>query len=235
MGDDTNPVPASEPLESPGANASPARIRVVLADDHAIVREGLALLLEEHGQFEVVGQCGDGRDVAALVEAACPDVVVLDIHMPGLNGIDVCGELVRRNRRTLVLMLSVRQEEPFVIRALENGARGYMLKESAGTEFTKALLAVAAGQTYLGPGIAPDVLTRLFRSPEDPYDRLTPREREVLGLIAHGRTNPQIAEDLGLSVRTVDVHRSHLMHKLDIHDLTTLVKFAWNRGIGRAD
>ncbi|MCY2930839.1 MAG: response regulator transcription factor, partial [Planctomycetota bacterium] len=121
MGEDSNPVPAPGPLEEAGASSPPARIRVFLADDHAVVREGLALLLEESGQFEVVGQCGDGREVVALVEAVHPDVVVLDIHMPGLNGIDVCGELVRRNRRTLVLMLSVREEEPFILRALESG------------------------------------------------------------------------------------------------------------------
>lgn len=208
------------------------RVRVVLADDHALVRQGLAALLEADGRFDVVGQCGDGREVVDLARTLQPHVVVLDIHMPGLGGIDVCGDLTNQAPEAMVLVLSVREEEPFVIRAFENGARGYMRKESAAVEFTKALLAVAGGQMYLGPGIDPDVLNRLHRGHEDPYLSLTAREREVLQLIAEGKTNPQIAEGLGLSVRTVDVHRTRLMNKLDIHDLTTLVKFAWGRGIG---
>ena len=215
------------------ASEPDARIRVVFADDHVIVREGLAALLGMSGQFEVVGQCGNGREVVALVKGLRPNVVVLDIHMPGLNGIDVCGRLFRQIPEVFVLILSVRGEESFVIRAFENGARGYLRKESAATEFTKALHAIAAGQRYLGPGIDPAVLTRLHRKPQDLYLTLTAREREVLQRIAESQTNPQIATALGLSVRTVDVHRSRLMRKLDIHNVTTLVKFAWSRGLGR--
>lgn len=205
--------------------------RVFLADDHAVVREGLAALVEKTGQFEVVGQCGDGLGVLEAVESCKPDVVVLDVQMPGLNGVDVCREVMHHCPKAAVLILSMHDNEEFVIRALENGALGYVLKESAATELAEALRTVAAGQTYLGPGVSRDVLSRLHQQRSDPYDQLTTRERQVLQLIAEGKTNRKVAEALGVAVKTVDTHRMRLMRKLDIHDQTTLVRFAINRGL----
>jgi len=207
------------------------RTRVFLADDHAVVREGLAALVEKTGHFEVVGQCGDGLRVVQQVVDTRPDVVVLDVQMPGLNGVDICRELSRQLPEAAVLILSMHDNEEFIVRALENGAKGYLLKESAGTELAEAMRTVAAGKRYLGPGVPRSVLTRLHQERCDPYERLTTRERQVLQLIAEGRTNRKAAEALGLAVKTVDTHRMRLMRKLNIHDQTTLVKFAVNRGI----
>lgn len=224
----------AQPAEAPPQAIQ--KMRIFLADDHEVVREGLAALLEKAGTFEIAGQCGDGRMVVDQVLSSTPDVVVLDLRMPGLNGMDICRQLVRKTPRTPVLILSMEDQEEFVIRALRTGARGYLLKESAGTDLVEALRAVAAGQAYLGPKINPAILARV-RSPEaqaDPYDRLTPRERQVLELIAEGKKNQEIAEMLGRSVKTVDTHRTRLMHKLGIRHATMLVKYAWNRGIGLA-
>ena len=208
--------------------------RVFLADDHAVVREGLAALIEKAGQFEVVGQCGDGLAVVDMVVAAAPDVVVLDVAMPGLNGIDICRELGRKLPAAAVLILSMHDGEEFIVRAFENGATGYLLKESAGEELGEALQAVSAGKRYLGPGISGGVLTRLHKGAVAPYERLTTREREVLQLIAEGNTNKKVAEALKLAVKTVDTHRMRLMNKLKIHDQTSLIKFAISHGIVRS-
>jgi len=206
-------------------------IRVYLADDHAMVREGLASLLARNPEFEVVGQCGNGLEVVSGILACNPDVVVLDIVMPGLNGLDICREITRKAPAVGILILSVHDNEQFIVRALEYGAAGYLLKESAADQLAEALRAVARGRRYLGPGIKRDVLDRAAGTRLDPYDLLSTRERQVLQLIAEGRTSRKIADDLGLSVKTVDTHRMRLMRKLNIHDLTTLVKFALRKGL----
>ena len=211
--------------------AAEKRISVLLADDHAMVREALAALLDGEEQFEVVGQCGNGLEVVSLAQKHQPDVVVLDVTMPGLNGLDVCRELADKSVPGAVLILSVHKNEQFIARALAYGASGYLLKESAADHLGKAIRAVAAGELYLGPGIAKGILRHVVRVGEDPYERLSTRERQVLQLIAEGHTNPMIAEDLGLSVRTVNTHREHLMGKLGIHDQTSLVKFAIAKGL----
>lgn len=208
-------------------------VRVFLADDHAVVREGLAALVGKTDEFEVVGRCGDGLKVIEQVLAAQPDVVVLDIGMPGFNGVDMCRELARKAGHIRVLVLSMHADEQFVVRSLSYGAIGYMLKESAGEELVGALRIVAAGGRYLDPRIPPKVLLRLNRTDADPYEMLTTRERQVLQLVAESKTNRRIAEELHLSVKTVDTHRMRLMRKLGIHDQTTLVKFAVSRGIVR--
>lgn len=205
--------------------------RVFLADDHALVREGLAALVEKTGQFKIVGQCGDGLDVVGQVVASTPDVVLLDVGMPGLNGIDVCRELGRKAPAAAVLILSMHDGEEFIIRALENGARGYLLKESAGEELAEALRTVAEGRRYLDPAIPGALLTKLHKGGGDAYELLTTRERQVLQLIAEGNTNKKVAEALQLAVKTIDTHRMRLMRKLKIHDQTALVKFAVSRGI----
>jgi two-component system, NarL family, response regulator NreC len=220
------------------ANIEPVQIlasgktRLFLADDHALVRGGLVALLEKTGEFEVVGQCGDGLGVVQQVIDTRPDVVVLDVGMPGLTGVEVCHVLNRKLPGVVVLMLSMHAEESFIIRALENGARGYLLKESAAAHLLKALKTAMAGAIYLDPAIDKGVLARLHQPRKDAYDTLTPRERQVLQLIVEGLTNRKIAERLGLSIKTVDTHRARLMNKLDISDLTTLVKFYLKRNGG---
>ncbi len=189
-------------------------------------------MLEKTGEFEVVGQCGDGLGVVQQVIDTRPDVVVLDVGMPGLTGVEVCHVLNRKLPGVVVLMLSMHAEESFIIRALENGARGYLLKESAAALLLKALKTAMAGAIYLDPAIDKGVLARLHQPRKDAYDTLTPRERQVLQLIVEGLTNRKIAERLGLSIKTVDTHRARLMNKLDISDLTTLVKFYLKRNGG---
>jgi two-component system response regulator NreC len=204
-------------------------VTVFLADDHAMVREGLASLLDQDGNFTIVGQCGNGLEVVQEVLNTKPDVVVLDIMMPGLNGLDICRELTRKAKSVAILMLSMCEDEQFVARALEYGASGYLLKDAVGEQLAEAIQAVAQGELYLGQGISRNVLNHLAEG--DPYESLTNRERQVLQCIAEGMTNRQIAERLGLAVKTVDTHRMRLMRKLDIHDQTALVKFAVRRGM----
>jgi len=207
-------------------------VTIYLADDHAMVREGLASLLSrDNGRFSIVGQSGDGLSVLGDVKRLNPDVVVLDITMPGLNGLDVCRDIVKRCPDTQVLILSMHSDSQFIARAIEYGAKGYLLKESATTQLHEAVSAVAAGVLYLGPGIPEDILDQISESHDDPYERLTSRERQVFQLIAEGKTNRNIAEKLELSVKTVDTHRMRLMNKLDIHDQISLVKYALRRGI----
>jgi len=218
-------------LESFGGTMK-EKINVFLADDHALVREGLAALIEKADDMEVVGQCGDGLKVVQQVLSAKPDVVALDITMPGMNGLDVCRQLVRRAKKSAVLVLTMHTDEEFIIRALENGASGYLVKEAASDQLAEAVRTVARGEVYLGPRVPKSVLSRLTtEARQDPYDKLTLRERQVLQLIAEGKTNRQVAEVLDLSVKTVDTHRAHMMRKLGIHDQTTLVKYALRRGI----
>ena len=206
-------------------------IRVFLADDHVMVREALAALLAKDERFRIVGQCGDGLEVLPGVQSTRPDVVVLDITLPSLNGLDVCRDLSRKCKGVAVLILSMHDNEQFIARALENGASGYLLKGSAAAQLTEAVAAVARGDLYLGPGIPRNVLDRLSSGEKDPYELLTSRERQVLQLIAEGRTNRDVAKRIQVSVKTVDTHRTHLMQKLGIHDQTTLVKYALKKGL----
>jgi DNA-binding NarL/FixJ family response regulator len=194
-----------------------------------MVREALAGLIEREPDFSVVGQCGDGLEVQAHIDDLVPDVAVLDITMPGLNGLDICRQLSRKHTQTAVLILSMHDDEQFIAKALRYGASGYLVKDSAANQLIEALRRVAAGELYLGPGIHPQVLQRV--SGDDPYETLTTRERQVLQLIAEGKTNREIADSLELAIKTVDTHRTRLMKKLNIHDRTELVKYALRRGI----
>lgn len=209
-------------------------IRVFLVDDHTLVRQGIAALVSRDDDIEVVGQTGDGLDAIRQIDDSHPDVVVLDITLPGLNGLDVCRQIVKKNRQARILMLTMHPDEEYIVQALKNGASGYLLKEAAAEQLTEAVRTVAAGQVYLGQGIPQSVLHRLADSSnDDPYGLLTPRERQVLQQIAEGKTNRQAAENLGVSVKTVDTHRTRLMRKLGIHDQTSLVKYAIRKGIVR--
>src|SRR6056297_3628859 len=184
-------------------------IRVFLADDHAMVREGLAALVSGDSEIKVVGHCGDGLEVVEQVARLQPDVVLLDITMPGLNGLDVCRELSRRFTNIAILMLTMHDDEQFIAKALENGASGYLVKEAAAGQLREAVRTVAQGELFLSPGISKNVLQLIASRGDDPHDTLTSRERQVLQLIAEGKTNRQIADQLQLAIKTVDTHRSN--------------------------
>lgn len=206
-------------------------ITIFLADDHAMVRDGLAALVSGDSRLKIVGQCGEGLKILHEVGRTDPDVLVLDITMPGLNGLDICREVTQKENAPAVLILTMHDDEQFIARALEYGAAGYLLKEASAEQLTEAIHAVARGELFLGPGIPRSVLNRIGHGAQDPHESLTIRERQVLQLIAEGKTNRQIAQELGVALKTVDTHRSHLMRKLDIHDQTSLVKYAIKRGI----
>lgn len=206
-------------------------IRTFLADDHAVVRDGLRLILENQGDITVVGDAPDGRQTVREVQQLHPDVVVMDIAMPELNGIDATRQICETCPSTQVVILSIHDTSEHVFRALEAGARGYLLKESAGREVTDAIRAVHAGRRYLSQRIAEIMSDGYARRLEyarsgDPLERLSPREREVLQQVADGKTSAEIGKMLFLSPKTVDTYRSRLMQKLDIRDIAGLVRFA---------
>ena len=207
------------------------RITVFLADDHVMVREALAALLSANEDIQVVGQCGDGREVLDQVRALRPDVVLLDITMPGRNGLEVCRLLSRKAKKSTVLILTMHDVEEILATALRYGAVGCLLKEAAADQLAEAVRTVARGEVYLGPGIPKGVLRRMYTERHDPYELLTTRERQVFQLVAEGKTNRDIAKELDLAVKTIDSHRANLMKKLGIHDQTGLVKYALRKGI----
>ncbi len=212
--------------------------RVLLADDHILVRAGLRKLLESIAGFEVVGEADDGLALLALVEQLQPDLVMMDIGMPGLNGIDATARVMKGWPKTRVVILSMHQSEEYVRQALRHGAAAYLLKDAAPLELEQALAAVMRGETYLSPtvskGVLNDYVNRL-RQDEQPGDALTPRQREVLKLVAGGLSTKEIARSLDLSVKTVDTHRSQLMKQLDIHEVAGLVRYAMRVGLISSD
>jgi DNA-binding NarL/FixJ family response regulator len=210
------------------------KVSVVIADDHAIVRQGIASLLNAHEELHVAGEARDGQELLRLVQRLRPQVALLDISMPGMNGITAAMRLPKVSPRTKVIFLSMFGERDFVIRALEAGARGYITKQSIGTDLAQAILAVARGEFYLSADVTSLVVSdylSAIRSRRDHGDQLTLREREILQLIAEGLTNKEIAEQLQTSIKTIDTHRTHIMKRLDIHDLAGLVKYAVRTGL----
>jgi DNA-binding NarL/FixJ family response regulator len=206
-------------------------IRVVLVDDHHLVRQGIRALLEREHDIEVVGEAADGREAVELVERMAPDVLVLDIAMPRLNGIQALDRVRGLAVATQVVILSLYSDEATVRRALQSGARGYLLKRSVTEELLLAIRAAHRGGIYLSPSISQSLVANSLKGgadaePDSPFDQLTPREREVLQLVTEGRTNAAIAELLQVSVRTVEKHRFNLMAKLNVHDLPGLVRTA---------
>jgi DNA-binding NarL/FixJ family response regulator len=217
---------------TPGAHA----ITVFVADDHAIVREGLVQLLQLQPDLVVVGTGSDGRDCLQQICALKPDVAVLDISMPGLNGIELTAELAQRGSPTAVVILSMHSSAEHVFRALEVGARAYLPKESAAAEIVDAIRAAHGGRRYLAPRIGAVVADRMGESPgKGPLDSLSRREREILQLVAEGRSSTQIGKLLSLSPKTVDTYRSRLMQKLGLADVVSLVKFAIQHGLVSLD
>lgn len=209
-------------------------IRVLVADDHGVLRDGLCRLLESDPEIRVVAAANDGREAVARAAATQPEVVLMDISMPNMSGIDATRSIVDNAPETGVVMLSVHSGERTVRDALAAGARGYLLKESAGAEVLSAVRAVAAGGRYLGQGLGLHEHDEA-RGAGDPTARLTASERRVLRLVVEGRSNAEAARELGLSLRTVETYRCRLMDKLQIADLPALVKFAVRHGITSVD
>jgi two-component system response regulator NreC len=206
-------------------------IKILLADDHSMVRQGFRRILEAQQDIEIVGEASDGREAVALVEQLKPDVVVMDVAMPGLNGIEATRRISEVSPRTRVLALSMHKDGVYVREILRAGARGYLLKDAFDADLIAAVRAVARGEGYIAPAVADSVLADYRQQVSDPIDLLTSREREVLQLIAEGKTNKEIAAHLNLSVYTVDAHRGRIMEKLNLHSTGELVRFALRKGL----
>src|SRR5271169_752958 len=211
-------------------------IRILLADDHVVMRRGIRALLERRPEFQVVAEAGDGREAVQLTETYSPHVVVADIAMPNLNGIEAARQITQRWPQTAIVILSMHSDESYVLRALKAGARGYLLKDSAEADLIKAVHAVAGGKSFFSPAVSKilldDYVRKLKRSgTEDAYDLLTPREREILQLIAEGKSNKDVANLLNLSVYTVETHRSNIMEKLHLRGVPELILYAVRKGI----
>ena len=211
-------------------------IRILLADDHAILRDGIRALLSDETDLNVVGEAKNGRQALEQARALRPDIVIMDIGMPLLSGLEATTQIRRDVPEARVLILTMHQNEEYLAHVLAAGASGYVLKDVAGRELVSAIRQVAGGEPFFSPSMTKTLTSLYLHSLEaerthDPYDDLTIREREVLQLVAEGFTNHQIAEMLKLSIKTVKTHRLHLMQKLDLHDRTELVKYAFQKGI----
>lgn len=210
-------------------------ITIVLADDHHVVRQGLRALLEAEADLTVVGEVADGLSVAELVQETRPTVLVVDVMMPGLNGLDITRQVSLNSPQTRVIILSMHANEAYVSEALKNGAVGYVLKDSKATHLVEAVREAAAGRGYLSPPLSKAGIESYLKKGEasaaDSYQTLTPREREVLHLVAEGYTNSEIADRLVISHRTVETHRSNLMRKLKLRTSAELIRYALRRGI----
>jgi two-component system response regulator NreC len=211
-------------------------IRIILADDHAVVRRGLRLVLEQRNDFEIVGEASDGREAVKLAETVRPDVAILDITMPNLNGIEAAYQISVKQIGVSTIMLSMHADESFVLRALKAGARGYLLKESAEADLINAVRVVSEGKSFFSPVVSRMLVEDYVRQMqdkdiEDSYDLLTIRERELLQLIAEGKSNKDIANLLNLSLYTVETHRSNILGKLNLHSVPELILYAVRKGV----
>jgi len=212
------------------------KIRVLLADDHTLMRRGLRLIVEQQPDLVVVGEAEDGRQAVALSASVKPDVAVLDIGMPNLNGIEAAKQLTDGDSGAAVVILSMHADETYILRALKAGARGYLLKDSAESDLVRAIRSVAEGKSFFSPAVSKvmleDYVKKLQRTgSEDSYDLLTPREREILQLVAEGKSNKEVANLLHLSVYTVETHRANIMEKLKLKGVPELILYAVRKGI----
>jgi two-component system, NarL family, response regulator NreC len=212
------------------------KIRILIADDHGIIRKGLRLQLEQNSDFEVVGEATEGREAVRMAEELLPDVVIMDIAMPNLNGIQATTQLVKKNPEIGVIILSMYSDETYLMRTLAAGAKGYLLKESADVDLHRAVQVVAEGKPFFSPAIADtlleDYMRRLQqRGLQDSYDLLTEREKEILQLLAEGKSNKDVAGILNVSTNTVETHRTRIMQKLDLHSTAEIVLYAVRKGI----
>jgi two-component system, NarL family, response regulator NreC len=212
-----------------------ATITVVVAEDHQLVRQGIMLMLRKEEDFAVIGEAGDGLEAIEVVKAKRPQILLLDLMIPRLHGLEVTRQVRRNYPETKVVILSMHKEECYVAEALRNGASGYVLKDSTGTDLVEAIRKVKLGRRYLSPSLAEIAITLLEQKPLDPahdvYDSLSTRERLVLELAAQGMSSPDMADRLFISRRTVETHRANLMRKLDLHSQTDLVRFAIRKGL----
>ena len=211
-------------------------IRIVLADDHTVVRKGLRLLLESVGHFEVVADAADGRQALALVDEHRPDVVVMDIAMPVLNGIEAARQISAKVPQTAIVFLSMHSDEAYVIKALKAGARAYLLKDSAENDLINAVKAVNEGKSFFSPAVSKMLAEDYMRQMqehgvEDSFELLTTREREILQLLAEGKSNKEVAGMLNLSLYTVETHRSNIFQKLNLHSTADLILYAVRKGV----
>lgn len=212
------------------------QIRILLADDHTVMRSGLRLLLERQPNLVVVGEAADGRQAVELAASEKPDVVVMDIAMPHLNGVEAARQIVNRAPLTAVVILSMHSDESYVIRSLKAGARAYLLKDSAESDLISAIHAITEGKSFFSPLVRrilkEDYMHQLAEmGAEDTYELLTTREREVLQLVAEGKSNKEVANLLNLSLYTVETHRTHILQKLNIHSVPELILYAVRKGI----
>ena len=211
-------------------------IRIILSDDHSVIRRGLRLVLEQQKDFEVIGETSDGREAVSLAEAHKPDIAVLDITMPNLNGIEAARQITGKQLGTAIVMLSMHADESFVLRALKAGARGYVLKEAPEADLVTAVRMVSNGKSFFSPAVSrllvEDYVRRLQdKDIEDSYELLTTREREILQLVAEGKSNKDIANMLNLSLYTVETHRSNILEKLNLHNVPELILYAVRKGV----
>jgi len=211
-------------------------VRILLADDHTVMRAGLRLLLERHEDFEVVGEAADGRQAVDIATELKPTVVVMDIAMPQLNGVEAARQILNRYPDTAIVMLSMHSDESYVLRSLKAGARAYLLKDSAEADLVSAIQAIIEGKSFFSPGVRAllkeDYIHRLAKfGADDTYELLTAREREVLQLVAEGRSNKEVAALLNLSLYTVETHRTHILQKLNLHSVPDLILYAVRKGI----
>jgi len=212
------------------------KTRILLADDHQLMRSGLRLVIERQPDLTVVGEAADGREAVALAKSLRPDVAVMDISMPNLNGIEAAHQITQIHSEIAVIMLSMHPDESYILRTLKAGAKGYLLKDSAEADLITAVRAVAQGKSFFSPAVSKvlldDYIRKLKRSgAEDRYDLLTPREREILQLVAEGKSNKEVANLLNLSVYTVETHRSNVMQKLNLKGVPELTLYAVRKGI----
>lgn len=213
-----------------------ARMRILLADDHTLMRHGLRKIIEEQPDWEVVAETGDGREAVRLALELKPDVAILDIAMPLLNGIEATRQIARRAPPVRILILSMYSDESYIVQALRAGAHGYLLKDSADVDLIRAVTAVRQGKSFFSPVVAKvmldDYVRRLAdKGITDRFDSLSEREREIFQLIAEGRSNKDIADLINLSVSTVETHRAHIMEKLDVHNTAEIVLYAVRKGV----
>jgi two-component system, NarL family, response regulator NreC len=211
-------------------------IRILLADDHIVMRSGLRLLLERQPNLQVVAEAADGQEAVRLAAAEKPEVVIMDIAMPHLNGVEATRQIVARNPETAVVILSMHSDESYVLRSLKAGARAYLLKDSAEADLIAAIHAIQEGKSFFSPGVRrilkEDYVHQLAKlGVEDTYELLTPREREVLQLVSEGKSNKEVANLLNLSLYTVETHRTHILQKLNLHSVPELILYAVRKGI----
>ena len=212
------------------------KVKILVVDDHAIVREGVRMILAKENDLEVVGEAGDGQQALDLTVLLRPDVIIMDISMPGMGGIEATQTVRAKHPEVQVLALTMHEDESYVFQLLRAGAAGYVLKRAAAQDLVQAVRAAAKGEAFLYPSVARKVVEDYLRRVEtgeerERYDGLTPREKEILTLIAQGLSNQQIAEKLFISIKTVQTHRAHILEKLGLHDRTELVRYAIRKGL----